>query len=354
MTKTLECTFVQAINQSIHQSMELDQKVLCYGLGVTDPKAVFGTTENLESVFGKDRVFDIPCSENAITGVGVGAALLGYKSIMTHQRLDFFLLAMDQLVNSAAKWNYMFSGNTPIPITIRLILGRGWGQGPTHSQNLQSWFAHIPGLKVVSPSNARDAKGLLTSSIFDPSPVVFLEHRWLHNSKAEVPIESFSIDIGKAKVVRAGSDVTLITSSYLVSEAVDASKYILDEFGISCEVVDIRTVRPLDIETIISSVEKTKRVLCIDPGTASVSVSSDIIYKIIERLDHREIKSISQLAMPDIPEPTSYALTKDFYNNADDIVNKVLSMFGYAAIQKPIIRNQEHHDVPGEWFSGPF
>lgn len=259
MSKRSEITFVQAINDSIRQAMEIDKKVLCYGLGVTDPKAVFGTTEKLEQIFGPDRVFDIPCSENAITGIGVGAALLGYKSVMTHQRLDFFLLAMDQLVNSAAKWNYMFGGNTPVPITIRLILGRGWGQGPTHSQNLQAWFAHIPGLKVVSPSNASDAKGLLIASIFDPSPVVFLEHRWLHNSKSDVLNDSFSVEIGKANVVKSGSDITLVTSSYLVAEALDAAEYVLNSFGISSEVIDLRTIKPLDTDTILASVKKNQK-----------------------------------------------------------------------------------------------
>ena len=354
MTGQSEITFVQAINQGIHQAMEIDSKVLCYGLGVTDPKAVFGTTAGLEKIFGSNRVFDIPCSENALTGIGVGAALLGFKSIMTHQRLDFFLLAMDQLVNSAAKWNYMFGGNTPVPITIRLILGRGWGQGPTHSQNLQAWFAHIPGLKVVSPSNASDAKGLLIASIFDPSPVIFLEHRWLHNSKSEVPDESFSIEIGKANVVKSGSDITLVTSSYLVAEALDAAEYLLSAFGISSEIIDLRTIKPLDTDTILTSVKKTKRILCIDPGASSVSVSSEIICKIIENLDYKSLEAISKIGMPDMPEPTSYALTKGFYNNADDIINKILDMFGKAKVQTPIVRNQEHHDVPGEWFKGPF
>ncbi len=354
MTKSSEITFAQAINQGIYQAMELDPKVLCYGLGVTDPKAVFGTTVDLEQTYGSDRVFDIPCSENAITGVGVGAAMLGFKSIMTHQRLDFFLLAMDQLVNSAAKWHYMFGGNTPIPITIRLILGRGWGQGPTHSQNLQAWFAHIPGLKVVSPSNASDAKGLLTASIFDPNPVIFLEHRWLHNSKSNVYNDSFSIDIGKSNIVGLGSDITLVTSSYLVGEALDAASYLLSDFNISCEVIDIRTIKPLDIDTVKNSVKKTRRILCIDPGASSISVSSEIICSIIEELDHKSIEAIAKIGMPNMPEPTSYQLTKNFYNDADDIINKVLEIFGKTKLHKPIIRKQKHHDVPGAWFSGPF
>ena len=159
-------TFADSINSAIDLAMSIDKKVVCYGLGTTDPKGIFGTTKGLEDKFGNERVFDMPTSENAMTGVAVGLAIGGFKTIMTHQRLDFFLLAMDQLVNSAAKMHYMFNGELKVPLTIRLILGRGWGQGPTHSQNLQSWFAHIPGLKVVMPSSAEDAKGLLLTSIF--------------------------------------------------------------------------------------------------------------------------------------------------------------------------------------------
>src|SRR3990167_7185148 len=168
-----QITFTAAINEALHIAMQENNKVLCYGLGSDDPKTIFGTTQNLQDRFGVHRVFDIPTSENAMTGVAVGLALGGYRSVMTHQRLDFFLLAMDQLVNSAAKWHYMFGGQNSIPIVIRLIMGRGWGQGPTHSQNLQSWFSHIPGLKVVTPTSAYDAKGLMLASIRDNNPVVF-------------------------------------------------------------------------------------------------------------------------------------------------------------------------------------
>ena len=165
-------SFVEAINEAMFIAMKKDKKVLCYGLGVDDPKRIFGTTKGLKEKFGDSRVFDMPTSENAMTGISIGAGLSSFRSIMVHQRLDFFLLAMDQLVNGAAKWHYMFGGQKSVPITIRLIIGRGWGQGPTHSQSLQSWFAHIPGLKVVMPSNAYDAKGMLLSSIFDISIIL--------------------------------------------------------------------------------------------------------------------------------------------------------------------------------------
>ena len=165
----------------------------------------------------------MPTSENAMTGISIGASLNKIKSVVTHQRLDFFLLAMDQLVNSAAKYHYMYGSQISVPITIRLIIGRGWGQGPTHSQNLQAWFAHIPGLKVVMPSTPDDAKSLLLSSIFDPNPVIFLEHRWLHNLMGEVSDEIKIEKIGKSKVIRKGSDITVVSMSYMTIETIHAA-----------------------------------------------------------------------------------------------------------------------------------
>ena len=196
--------FSEAINDALIESMKLDNKVICYGLGVDDPKRIFGTTKGLKEKFGNERVFDMPTSENAMTGVSVGLAIGGYRSVVVHQRLDFFLLAMDQLVNSAAKWYYMFGGKVNIPMVIRLVIGRGWGQGPTHSQSLHSWFAHIPGLKVVMPATAADAKGLLMSSIFDGNPVLFLEHRWLHAQDGDVPAGDYRVPLGKAKLLKKG------------------------------------------------------------------------------------------------------------------------------------------------------
>lgn len=346
--------FTTAINEAIHQAMEIDESVICYGLGVTDPKTVFGTTANLEKCFGSERVFDMPTSENAMTGVAIGAALNGVKSVMTHQRIDFFLLAMDQLVNSAAKWHYMFGSQNSIPITIRLIIGRGWGQGPTHSQNLQAWFAHIPGLKVVMPTTPEDAKGLLISSILDPNPVVFLEHRWLHNSIGEVPDGDFRLPLGKVKVARAGADVTIVSMSYLTIEALHAADYLATQ-GISCEVIDLRTIKPLDWETIMRSVTKTGHLLALDSGFTSGSVAGEIIARVaIEVFDQLKAPP-ARLAMPDVPEPTSPALTKGFYVRAVDIAERVMKMMGRDfsgaknALPEPV-----PHDVPGEWFKGPF
>ncbi len=346
--------FTTAINEAIHQAMEIDESVICYGLGVSDPKTVFGTTANLEKRFGSERVFDMPTSENAMTGVAIGAALNGVKSVMTHQRIDFFLLAMDQLVNSAAKWHYMFGSQNSIPITIRLIIGRGWGQGPTHSQNLQAWFAHIPGLKVVMPTTPEDAKGLLISSILDPNPVVFLEHRWLHNSIGEVPGGDFRLPLGKAKVARAGVDVTIVSMSYMTIEALHAADYLATQ-GISCEVIDLRTIKPLDWETIMRSVTKTGHLLALDSGFTTGSVAGEIIARVaIEAFDQLKAPP-ARLAMPDVPEPTSPALTKGFYVRAVDIAEKVMKMMrrDFSGV-KNALPEPVPHDVPGEWFKGPF
>jgi pyruvate/2-oxoglutarate/acetoin dehydrogenase E1 component len=346
--------FAVAINDAIHQAMQIDESIICYGLGVTDPKSVFGTTANLEKCFGAERVFDMPTSENAMTGVAIGAALNGVKSVMTHQRIDFFLLAMDQLVNSAAKWHYMFGSQNSIPITIRLIVGRGWGQGPTHSQNLQAWFAHIPGLKVVMPTTPEDAKGLLISSILDPNPVVFLEHRWLHNSIGEVPDGDFRLPLGKAKIARVGVDVTIVSMSYMTIEALHAADYLATQ-GIFCEVIDLRTIKPLDWGAVMHSVEKTGRLLALDSGFTTGSVAGEIVARVAIKAFDKLRSPPARLAMPDVPEPTSPALTRGFYIRASNIAIKIMSMMekDFSGV-KDDLPEPMPHDVPGDWFKGPF
>ncbi len=347
-------SYATAINKALHLAMASDEKVLCYGLGVTDPKAVFGTTQGLESAFGNKRVFDTPTSENAMTGIGVGAALAGYRPVMVHQRLDFFLLAMDQLVNSAAKWHFMFGGQQSVPITIRLILGRGWGQGPTHSQNLQAWFSHIPGLKVVMPSFADDAHGLLLSSIFDPNPVVFLEHRWLHNLSGEVPEHDQRVPIGKARTLKSGKDLTIVSSSYLTIEALKALPYLQDQ-NIDCELIDLRTIKPLDWEAIYQSVRRTGRILCLDSGYTTGSISGEVLARVSSELFHHLKAPPARIAMPDIHEGTSFALTKGFYVRAHNIFTRATEMLTGECPNVPNgLLEPQPHDVPGDWFKGPF
>ena len=351
MTQT---TFTQAINEALHEAMILDNSVICYGLGVTDPKAIFGTTAGLEQKFGKNRVFDMPTSENAMTGIAIGAALNGIKPVMTHQRLDFFLLAMDQLVNGAAKWHYMFGGHLSVPLTVRMILGRGWGQGPTHSQNLQAWFAHIPGLKVVMPTTPEDAKGLLLSSIFDPNPVVFLEHRWLHNTVGDVPDGDVRIPLGKAKILRHGKDITLVSMSYMTIEAIHAADYLATQ-GVACDVLDLRTIKPLDWLAVFDSVSRTGRLLCLDSGFTTGSVAGEVVARVSMELFDMLKAPPARLAMPDVPEPTSYGLTRGFYVRAADIAVKIMQMIGHSGDGvREALPEHDPHDVPGNWFRGPF
>lgn len=346
-------TYAQAINEALHLAMEMDDSVICYGLGTPDPKGVFGTTVGLQERFGGERVFDMPASENAMTGVAIGASLNGIRPVVTHQRVDFFLLAMDQLVNNAAKWHYMFGGRQSVPITIRLIIGRGWGQGPTHSQNLQAWFAHVPGLKVVVPTTPSDAKGLLLASIFDENPVVFIEHRWLHYAEGEVLVGDCRTPLGRASIVREGSDVSLVGTSIMTVEAIRASDH-LREAGISCDVVDLRSVSPLDWDTVLNSVRKTGRLLALDGGWSTGSVAGEILARVATGMGSDLRCNPRRLGLPDVPTPTSRALTKDFYPHAGDIVRAVGDMLGQECRAGELAPANRPSDVPGDWFKGPF
>jgi len=354
MSSAQSMTFAEAVRDGLAEALAADEGVLCYGLGVTDPKGVFGTTLELEERFGKERVFDMPTSENAMTGIAIGAALDGMRPIMCHQRLDFFLLALDQLVNNAAKWHYMFGEQASIPLTIRLIVGRGWGQGPSHSQNLQAWFAHVPGLKVLAPSTPSDAKGLLLSAVFDDNPVIFLEHRWLHNVRGEVPAGDFRVPIGKACRLREGDDVTIVSFSHMTVEALHAVPT-LEAHGISCDVIDLRSLRPVDYGAVFESVERTGRLLALDTGYGEVSMAGEIVARVsMERFGSLKTAP-RRLALPPVPTPTSPALTRVFYPRAEDIVREVGKLAGIPIATEEIASQREHpHDVPGDWFTGPF
>lgn len=347
-------TFAKAINDGLSVAMTIDSNVICYGLGATDPKGMFGTTLGLYEKFGPERVFDMPTSENAMTGIGIGAALYGLRPILTHQRLDFALLSMDQLVNNAAKWRFMFGRQRGVPLTVRMILGRGWGQGPTHSQNLQAWFAHIPGLKVVMPSSAGDAKGLLLASIFDDDPVIFLEHRWLHNLQGEVPTGDYRVPIGKAHLLRSGTDITIVSMSYMTIEAVHAVDHLASQ-GLACDLIDLRSVRPIDWLTIKASVKRTGRLLVLDTGTLTGSISGEIVAHIASHC-WQDLKVAPQrMTMPDFPEATSSALTRGYHVRSEQIAEMVGFMLSRKVEFLSLTQQRKYpHDVPGDWFKGPF
>ena len=352
---TRHISYADAINEAMTLAMRTDDAVIAYGLGIDDPKGIFGTTLGLQEEFGSQRVFDMPVAENAMTGVAIGAALNGIRPVMTHQRLDFFLLGLDQLVNNAATWRYMFGGNGgSVPITIRLIIGRGWGQGPSHSKNLQAWFAHIPGLKVVMPTTAADAKGLLLASIFDDNPVVFLEHRWLHSQIGHVPEGDYRTPIGKAQRLREGDQVSIVAMSYMTVEAIHAVD-MLGKQGISCDLLDLRTVKPIDWQLIFNSVRKTGRLLALDTGWDTGSVAGEIVARVAVSCFDSLKQAPRRLALPDYPTPTTPSLTKPFYKRAEDIINTVSEMVGKEVSGVEFTHQRDcAHDVPGNWFKGPF
>ena len=333
-------------------------KVYLMGLGVTDPKGIFGTTLGLEAKYGGRRVLDMPTAENGMTGVAIGSALVGWRPIMTHQRVDFVLLAMDQIINNAAKWHYMFGGRMRVPLVIRLIIGRGWGQGPQHSQSLQALFGHIPGLKVVMPTTSHDAKGLLVAAVEDDNPVIYLEHRWLHGVQGPVPADYYAVEIGKARTMREGRDVTIVAASYMTLEALHAAE-LLAKDGIEAEVVDLRTIKPLDTSHILNSVRKTGRLIVADGGWRTFGLSAEIIALVAEEV-HGDLKAAPRrVALPDIPTPTSWALANEYYPRAEHIANAARSAMGLP--EQPIEaeealgnKNNLPRDVPDKAFTGPF
>ena len=343
-------TFAELINKTLIQQMKKNNKIICFGLGIDDPKRIFGTTKNLKEIFGAERVFDTPASENAMTGIGIGMSLNGLKPIMMHQRMDFFLLAMDQLVNNAAKWKYMFGGKENVPIVIRLIIGRGWGQGPTHSQNFQNLFANIPGLKVYIPSFPSTARDLLIDAINSPEPVIIIEHRWLHNIKEKIGnIKKRNLNF--VRKIKSGNDITIVSSSYSTIEIVKIYKY-LKKNNISFDHLDINIIKPLVTEKIYKSVKKTGKLLILDNSSHKIcSIGSEIISELISREKKIFRKEPVYLALPDIPSPTSFYITKNYYNNSEKILKSIGNMLN---IKIKYEKELGLHDIPDPDFKGPF
>jgi len=349
-----ELKFFQAVNEAIDLCMAKDPAVYIMGLGVPDPKGVFGTTLGLQQKYGSRRVMDMPTSEDGMTGVAIGSALVGMRPIMTHQRIDFAMLAMEQIVNQAAKWHYMFGGQTSVPIVIRMIIGRGWGQGSQHSQSLQAWFAHIPGLKVVMPSTPYDVKGLLIASIEDNNPVIFIDHRWLYNITGNVPEGVYRVPLGRAKVVREGNDVTIVAASYMTLEALRAAQ-MLAEDGVRAEVIDMRTLRPLDDSLILESVGKTGRLIVADTGWKTVGFGAEIVARVAEAALGDLKSPPRRLALADCPTPTTPALANYYYPRAVHIVNTVRRMLGLGTDDSVLqVTTGVPLDVPDISFTGPF
>lgn len=354
-----QISYVQAINHALSQAMIADPNVIVIGEGVPDPKAIFGTTAGLRETFGPNRVFDMPLAENGMTGVCIGAAITGMRPVMVHQRIDFALLAMDQLVNNAAKWHYMFNGQSTVPLVVRTIIGRGWGQGPQHSQGLQSMFAHVPGLKVVMPASPADAKGLMMAAIKDNNPVLYIEHRWLHNLIDDVPETSFETPIGQARVTHEGTKLTVAGLSYPIVEALHVARE-LAAIGIDIEVVDMRSARPLDIDTLATSVRKTGRLLVVDSAWPVCGIASELISQISKREFGSLRRAPASITYPDMPSPTSPHMSNGYFPTEISIIDAIAGMLDVPLTDKQLsgprakLQPNRPLDAPRSDFTGPF
>jgi len=292
--------------------------VFVMGQGVDDPSGMFGATRDLHLRFGSKRVFDTPLAETALSGVAVGAALGGMRPVYFHNRPDFLLLAMDQLVNHAAKWHYMFGGATRVPLVFWACIGRGWGSAAQHSQALQGLFMHVPGLKLIMPATCYDAKGLMLAAIKDNNPVLILDHRMNFRQRGLVPQEPYTLPLGKGVIRRSGRDVTVVATSHLVSDAYAAAQELASE-GIEAEVLDPRTLRPLDEELILSSVARTGRLVVADTGWKTGGVTAEISALVAEKGFSSLKAPIVRVANPDLPTPSGYTLEQAYYIGKDDI-----------------------------------
>lgn len=321
-----ELKYALAINEALHQKMAEDPSVFIIGQGLKSPWYVGMTAKGLLKKFGDHRVIDTPVSENAVTGAAVGAALSGMKSIVVHPRMDFMLYAIDPIVNQAANWYYMNGGNSSVPCVIWGIINRGGEQAAQHSQAFHTFFGHIPGLKVVMPSSAYDAKGLMVSAIEDPNPVVFIDNRSLHGDEGNVPEEIYRIPIGKASVVREGKHITVVAVSHMTKLALEAADNLSRSDSIEVEVIDIRTVKPLDTETICKSVKKTGLAMVLDPGWKTYGMSAEIAAVIHDKVFSGLKKPVKRITLPDIPAPASTTLENAYYPSTADIVAGIEEM----------------------------
>lgn len=342
--------FSEAILEAQAQCLE-DPSVLLIGEGVPDPKSVFGTTKGLKEKF-PNQVFDMPVSENGMTGVCIGAALNGFKPILVHMRIDFSLYSADQLINNAAKWYQMFGGQKSVPMVIRMIIGRGWGAGVQHSQNLTALYSHIPGLKIFIPSNAADAKSLFIRAVRDPNPVLFIEHRWLHNTTSAV--DPTMNDLAPENIgIYSGDGLTIISSGHETKEVRLAYKH-LSKHGIRPEILDICVMKPLNRNIIIDSVRKTKHLLVVDSTWKSFGIAAEILASVAES---GVSCKMSRLTIPDYYASSSPALIKNYYPSALDICLYACRLIGVDNLDFSELKKYQDErpiDVPDDNFKGPF
>ena len=349
-----------AIREGLTEIAMRDSSVLLMAEGVSDPSSVYGTTAGIGKYIDPARIIEMPVSENGLCGVAVGAALMGKRPVISFHRVEFALLAMEQIVNNAAKAHYISNGRAKVPLVIRMIVGRGWGQGPEHSQSMEAVFSHFPGLKVVMPTYPRDGKGLMIAAVEDDNPVLVIEHRWCHYTTGHVPEGYYSEPIDGPRAVHHGTDVTVVATSYMTLEAVRAAEA-LEKLGYSATVFDLRVLRPLMLDRIFESVQQTGRLLTVDTGFKKYGVGGEVVSEVAAHCFAALKTAPVRLGLPDHPTPSSRGFVPGYYTDSTSILRNIGTMLGIAAakIESAVAeliaqRKELPIDVPDPFFKGPF
>lgn len=320
--------YSKGIHEAFTYLLENHEEFFVIGQGLWSPWYVGETMKDLDKKFGKSRVIDTPVSELAVTGATIGASITGFKPLVVHPRVDFMLLAIDQIVTQAAKWRHMFGNNSSAPATFRAIINRGGEQGAQHSQSLHSWFAHIPGLKVVMPYDANDARDLLISSVLADDPVVFMDDRWLYDEEfIDNGLKLIDLKDVKPKIIQEGKDITIVGIGFTVKKIMDC-KQELSMLNIDPEIIDLRLLNPIDYSLIINSVKKTKRLVVVDGDWSSCGLASEIITSVVESVNPQDlISKPKRVTLVDAPAPTSKYLEKDYYISTENIIDAIKEIY---------------------------
>jgi pyruvate/2-oxoglutarate/acetoin dehydrogenase E1 component len=349
-----------AIRDGLIEIAVKDPSVIFLAEGVDDPSSVYGTIAGLAKHIAPERIIEMPVAENGLTGVAIGAAMMGKRPVLSFHRVEFALLAMEQIVNNAAKAHYISRGHHRVPIVIRLVIGRGWGQGPEHSQSLETMFALMPGLKVLMPTYPKDAKGMIISAVEDDNPVIVIEHRWCHYAQGQVPNGYYTDPLDGPREIRAGKDLTIVSSSYMTLEAMRAAEQ-LEKIGVSAAVFDLRVVRPLILDKVIASVAKTGRLMTVDTGFRKFGIGAEIVSEVVANCFGQLKAAPIRIGMPDHPTPSSRGLVPGIYPDAVRIVREAGLELAIAqdkietAVAELILHRQGLPvDVPDPFFKGPF
>lgn len=360
MTTTRITSTGDAIRDGLTEVARRDSSVIFLAEGVADPSSVYGTIAGLSKHIAPERIIEMPVAENALTGVAIGAAMMGKRPVLSFHRVEFALLAMEQIVNNAAKAHYISRGRHQVPIVIRLVVGRGWGQGPEHSQSLESMFALVPGLKVLMPTYPKDAKGMIISAVEDNNPVIVIEHRWCHYAQGQVPDGYYTEPLDGPRAIREGKDLTIVATSYMTLEAMRAAEQ-LEKLGVSATVFDLRVIRPLILDKVFASVAQTGRLMTVDTGFRKFGIGAEIVSEVVGNCFDKLKTAPVRIGMPDHPTPSSRGLIPGIYPDAARIVREAGSELGLArdkienAVAELIAQRKGLPvDVPDPFFKGPF